>query len=182
MRSLLCALTLLVATPTLAQQTRPAYPPSPEESMPQGQMHPDQRVPPDLEAPQDRTMTPESQMNAADSTQVQQQIEQGLQSQTDLSSFRIDVKVDDASVTLTGTVSNGNQHQKVLAIASAHAVGRSIVDHIRSNSKHEIQQSRSNNLLWDARSKISKSFPSRSTKACAVSTAHEKSGDPSRFV
>jgi len=76
-------------------------------------------------------MTPESQMNAADSTQVQQQIEQGLQSQTDLSSFRIDVKVDDASVTLTGTVSNGIQHQKVLAIASAHAVGRSIVDHIK---------------------------------------------------
>jgi len=131
MRSLLCALTLLVATATFAQQTRPAYPPSPEESMPQGQVQPGQRMPPDLEAPQDRAMRPESQMNAADSTKVQQQIEQGLQSQTDLSNSKIDVKADDTSVTLTGTVANENQHQKVVAIASAHAAGRSIVDHIK---------------------------------------------------
>jgi osmotically-inducible protein OsmY len=99
--------------------------------MPQGQVQPGQRMPPDLEAPQDRAMRPESQMNAADSTKVQQQIEQGLQSQTDLSNSKIDVKADDTSVTLTGTVANENQHQKVVAIASAHAAGRSIVDHIK---------------------------------------------------
>jgi osmotically-inducible protein OsmY len=99
--------------------------------MPSGQMHPGQQMPPDLEAPQDRTMTPESQMSAADSNQVQQQIEHGLQSQPDLSNTKIDVKADDTTVTLTGTVANENQHQKVLSVASAHAAGRSIVDNIK---------------------------------------------------
>jgi osmotically-inducible protein OsmY len=99
--------------------------------MPQGQMHPGRQMPPDLEAPQDRTTTPEAQMSAADSTQVQQQIEQGLQSQTDLSSSKIAVKADDTSVTLTGSVANDMQHQKVLSIASAHSAGRKIVDNLK---------------------------------------------------
>jgi osmotically-inducible protein OsmY len=99
--------------------------------MPQGQMHSGQQMPPDQKAPQDRTMTPESQMSAADSTQVQQKIEQELQSQPDLSNTKVSVKADDTSVTLTGTVANEAQHQKALSVAAAHAAGRSIVDNIK---------------------------------------------------
>lgn len=132
MRTLFVALTLLVAAAAFAQQTQPGYPSAtPQQSMPQGQMQPSQQMPPDQEAPQDRTLTPESQMSAADSTQVQQKIEQGLQSQPDLSSSKVDVKADDTSVVLTGAVADENQHQKVLAIASAYVAGRSIVDHIK---------------------------------------------------
>ena len=131
MRTLLCVLTLLLAGAMFAQRTQPGYPStSPQQSNPQEQMQqPGQRMPPD-QMEQQQT-TPESQMSAADSTQVQQQIEQGLQSQPDLSNSKIDVKADDTSVTLTGTVANETQHQKALNVAAAHAAGRSIVDHVK---------------------------------------------------
>ncbi|HYV74093.1 MAG TPA: BON domain-containing protein [Candidatus Binatia bacterium] len=133
MRTLLCVLTLLLAGAMFAQRTQPGYPStSPQQSNPQGQMQqPGQQMPPDQMEQQQQTMTPESQMSAADSTQVQQQIEQGLQSQPDLSNSKIDVKADDTSVTLTGTVANETQHQKALNVAAAHAAGRSIVDHVK---------------------------------------------------
>jgi hypothetical protein len=124
MKQMLFGLMLLVATTTLAQrqgQRPPAAPPQstpptfPEEQAPRHQM------PPDQEAPPQGLSTPE----------VQQQIQQGLNSEPALRNCNVGAHVDENSVILSGTVDSERQHDLTLRIAQSYAGDRKIVDKIK---------------------------------------------------
>ena len=123
MKQMLFGLMLLVATTTLAQrqgQRPPAAPPQstpptfPEEQAPRHQM------PPDQEAPPQGLSTPE----------VQQQIQQGLNSEPALRNCNVGAHVEN-SVILSGTVDSERQHDLALRIAQSYAGDRKIVDKIK---------------------------------------------------
>ena len=123
MKHVLCGLVLLLATVALGQQ--PGQPPA--TAPPQGtpptfpeDRAPRQPMPPDQEAPPQKLSTPE----------VQQQIQQGLNSEPALRNSKVRVHVDENSVILTGTVSTEEQHDRALRIAQSYAGDRKIVDKI----------------------------------------------------
>jgi hypothetical protein len=124
MKHILFGLVLLVATamvaqqqgqppPTAAPQTTP--PTFPQERAPRQQMPPDQNAPPE------GLSTPE----------VQQQIQQGLNSEPMLRDSNVGVHVDENSVILTGNVDSEEQHDLALRIAQSYAGDRKIVDKIK---------------------------------------------------
>ena len=76
-------------------------------------------MPPDIPAPQ--TLT---------SAQVAQQIQEKLDTEPILKASKLTVAVDDATVTLSGSVSNEQEHEIALRIAGSYAGKRDIVDHI----------------------------------------------------
>jgi len=78
-------------------------------------------MPPDQEAPPQGLSTPE----------VQQQIQQGLNSEPALRNSNVGVHVDENSVILTGTVNSEEQHDLALRIARSYAGDRKIVDKIK---------------------------------------------------
>src|SRR6266576_3981705 len=124
MKQTLFGLLLLVATATLAQQTGQLPPTSPPHSTPPTfpeDRAPRQQMPPDQEAPPQGMSTPE----------VQQQIQQGLNSEPTLRNSNVGVHVDENSVILTGTVSSEEQHDLALRIAQSYAGDRKIVDKIK---------------------------------------------------
>ena len=77
-------------------------------------------MPPDQEAPPQGLST----------TEVQQQIQQGLNSEPMLRNSNVGVHVDENSVILTGTVDSEEQHERALRIAQSYADDRKIVDKI----------------------------------------------------
>jgi len=125
MKRILLGLVLLAATVAFAQQQGqppPTMPPQgtpptfPEDRAPRQQMPPDQEAPP----PQGLS-TPE----------VQQQIQQGLNSEPILRNSNVGVHVDKNSVILTGTVDSQQKHDLALRIAQSYAGDRKIVDKIK---------------------------------------------------
>ena len=120
MKAFVFASILMLAAALVAQQPgtsgnpRPGYPPL---------ATPNQQMPPDQPAP----AAPDSTATA----QVQQDIQQAWQSQSDLSNAKLNAQVSGGSVTVTGTVSDETQHQKALQIAALHASGMRIVDKIK---------------------------------------------------
>ena len=78
-------------------------------------------MPPDQNAPPEELSTPE----------VQQQIQQGLNSEPMLRNSNVGVHVDENSVILTGTVSSEEQHDLALRFAQSYAGDRKIVDKIK---------------------------------------------------
>jgi len=122
MTRLLCGTLLLFASMTIAQQQeRPPYYPPPHSTRPGSPeaQNPGQRMPPDSLAPQ--TLT---------SAQVAQQIQEKLDTEPILKASKLTVAVDDATVTLSGSVSNEQEHEIALRIAGSYAGKRDIVDHI----------------------------------------------------
>jgi hypothetical protein len=123
MNRLLCGLVFLAATATLAQQQ--GYPPpTPPQSTPPTfpeDRAPRQPMPPDQEAPPQGLSTPE----------IQQQIQQGLNSEPMLRNSDVGVHVDENSVILTGKVASEQQHDLALRIAQSYAGDRKIVDKIK---------------------------------------------------
>ena len=124
MRPMLFALVLLLATATFAQQQGQRSPTSPPQTTPP--TFPEdraqrQQMPPDQEAPPQGLSTPE----------VQQQIQQGLNSEPALRNSNVGVHVDENSVILTGTVDSETQHDLALRIAQSYAGDRKIVDKIK---------------------------------------------------
>jgi osmotically-inducible protein OsmY len=63
--------------------------------------------------------------------EVQQQIQQGLNSEPTLRNSNVGVHVDENSVVLTGNVTSEEQHDLVLRIAQSYAGDRKIVDKIK---------------------------------------------------
>jgi hyperosmotically inducible protein len=119
MKYILCGLVLL-ATLGLAQQPRQVPPPeSTPPTFPQ-EHTPGQQMPPDMEAPP-----------ATSTTQVQRQIEQDLNTAPALAGSNVDVKTDEQTVVLTGTVDTQEQHDVALRIAKSYAGERQIVDKIK---------------------------------------------------
>ena len=80
-------------------------------------------MPPDQQA-----QTPSG---TAATAQVQQDIQQAWQSQSDLSKAKLNAQASGGTITLTGTVANEEQHQKALRAATLHASGMKIVDKIK---------------------------------------------------
>jgi osmotically-inducible protein OsmY len=78
-------------------------------------------MPPDQEAPPQGLSTPE----------IQQQIQQGLNSEPMLRNSDVGVHVDENSVILTGKVASEQQHDLALRIAQSYAGDRKIVDKIK---------------------------------------------------
>ena len=62
---------------------------------------------------------------------MQEQIEQGLNSEPTLRSSNVGVDVDEDSVILTGTVDTENQHDLAIRIAQSYAGDRKIIDKIK---------------------------------------------------
>ena len=62
---------------------------------------------------------------------MQEQIEQGLNSEPTLRSRNFGVDVDEDSVILTGTVDTENQHDLAIRIAQSYAGDRKIIDKIK---------------------------------------------------
>lgn len=125
MKSVLCGLVFLLATLGFAQQqgqspTSPPYGTPP--TFPEGQQAPRQQMPPDQEAPPPHGLS---------TTQVVQQIQQGLNSEPALSNTNVGVKADESSVVLTGTVATQEQHDLALRIAQSYAGDRKLVDKIK---------------------------------------------------
>jgi len=64
-------------------------------------------------------------------SEVQQQIQQGLNSEPLLRNSNVGVHVDENSVILSGTVESEQQHDAALRIAQSYAGDRKIVDKIK---------------------------------------------------
>jgi len=122
MKNALLLFTLLVANLSFAQQQ--SQPP------PHG---PPQTTPPTFprgERPQDQ-MPPDQPAQPLSTAQVQEQIQQGLNSEPALSNTKISVKTSDDTVVLRGTVESESQHELAFHIAQSHAGDRRIVDKIK---------------------------------------------------
>ena len=118
MKRTLCGLALAFVASAFAQQP-PANPPyTTPPTFPEGQT-PRQGMPPDTKAPPPPT------------AQVEQQIQDKLNSEPALANMNVRVKTDDRFVTLTGTVDTEAQHDLALRIAQSYAGDRKIVDKIK---------------------------------------------------
>ena len=126
MKSVVFASAFLLASLGFAQQqglpppTAPPYGTPP--TFPEGRQSPRQQMPPDQE-PQ-----PSQGLSTA---QVQQQIEQGLNSEPALANTNVSVKADESAVVLIGTVDSEKQHDLAVRIAQSFAGDRQIVDKIK---------------------------------------------------
>lgn len=122
----LLTLVLVLATLGFAQpqgQTSPTSPPyTTPPTFPEGQQDPRQQMPPDQEAPPPKRPS---------TKEVEQQIQQGLNSEPALSNANVSVKVDESSAVLTGTVNTGEQHDLAVRIAQSYVGDRKIVDKIK---------------------------------------------------
>jgi len=123
MKQILLGLVLLLTTAVLAQQ--PGQPPptaSPRgtpPTFPEGRA-PRQQMPPDQEA-----------LQGLSTSEVQQQIQRGFNSEPMLRNSNVGVHVDENSVILTGTVDSEQKHDLALRIAQSYAGDRKIVDKIK---------------------------------------------------
>lgn len=122
----LLTLVLVLATLGFAQpqgQTPPTSPPyTTPPTFPEGQQDPRQQMPPDQEAPPPKRSS---------TKEVEQQIQQGLNSEPALSNANVSVKVDESSAVLTGTVNSEEQHDLAVRIAQPYVGDRKIVDKIK---------------------------------------------------
>ena len=119
-RIFLCAL-LLLATPALLAQQQPQSPPPYTTPPTFPDNNPQTQRPPAL---------PEQQGQAGEisSSEIQQQLQQSISEDPTLSDAKVETKVDDQSIILTGTVQDETQHRKVLATVEPFAGKRKIVD------------------------------------------------------
>lgn len=123
MKRMLWGLALAFVISAFAQQQPPTNPPpyTTPPTFPEGKA-PRQQMPPDTKAP------PPQGLPAA---QVEQQIQDKLNSEPALANTTVGVKTDDKSVTLTGRVDTERQHDLALRIAQSYAGDRKIVDKIK---------------------------------------------------
>jgi hypothetical protein len=124
MKRIIFGLVLFLATAMLAQQQGQRSPTSPPQStpptFPESQQTPQQQMPADQEAPP-----------GLSTKKVQQQVQQGLNSEPALDNSKVGVHVDENSVILTGTVNTEAQHDLAMRIAQSFAGDRKIVDKIK---------------------------------------------------
>jgi hypothetical protein len=117
-RILLCALVLL-ATPLVSAQQQPTSPP-PYTQPTFPDHHPQAQQPPVL--PEQK-----SEMTSGD---IQQQIQETISEDPTLNDATIHAKVDDQSITLTGTAQSETQHRRVLQTVQPYTGQRKVVDKI----------------------------------------------------
>ena len=78
-----------------------------------------------------RQMPPETKAKAPSSVEVQQQIQDKMNSEPGLASAKLKVEASSSTVVLRGEVSDDAQHQAARRIAESYAGPRKIVDRIR---------------------------------------------------
>jgi len=122
MKRMLWYLALAFVTSAFAQQQPPTNSPpyTTPPTFPEGR--PQRQMPPDTKAP------PPQRLSAA---QVEQQIQDKLNSEPALANTKVSVRTNDRSVTLTGAVNTEQQHDFALRIARSYAGNRKIVDKIK---------------------------------------------------
>jgi hypothetical protein len=118
MKRILWVMVLGSVASASAQESPPTYQP-PYTTPP---TFPRQQMPPDTKAP------PPQRLSAA---QVEQQIQDKLNSEPTLANTKVSVRTNDRSVTLTGAVNTEQQHALALRIARSYAGNRKIVDKIK---------------------------------------------------
>ncbi|HJT52310.1 MAG TPA: BON domain-containing protein [Candidatus Angelobacter sp.] len=119
-RIFVCAL-LLLATPAILAQQQPQNPPPYTTPPTFPDNHPQSQQPPVLPEQQ-------GQGAATSSSDIQQQLQQSISEDPTLSDAKVETKVDDQSIILTGMVQDETQHRKVLATVEPYAGKRKIVD------------------------------------------------------
>jgi hypothetical protein len=100
----------------------------PQSQTPQTQ-NPPYTTPPTL--PDNRPQTqqpPETQAPAAASSDIQDQIQRSISKDPGLADAQVNTSVDEQTITLTGTVQDETQHQKVLQLVQPYAGQRKIED------------------------------------------------------
>jgi hypothetical protein len=119
-RIFLCAL-LLLTTPTILAQQQPQSPPPYTTPPTFPDNNPQTQKPPVL---------PEQQGQAGEmsSSDIQQQLQQSIAEDPTLSDAKVETKVDEQSIMLTGIVQDETQHRKVLATVEPYAGKRKVVD------------------------------------------------------
>jgi len=110
---------VLLATPLVSAQQQPANPP-PYTQPTFPDHHPQAQQPPVLPEQQ-------SQMTSSD---IQQQIQETISEDPTLNDAMIHAKVDDQSITLTGTAQSETQHRRVLQTVQPYTGQRKVVDKI----------------------------------------------------
>jgi hypothetical protein len=122
-RIFVCAL-LLLATPGILGQQQPSQNPPPYTTPPTfPDSHPQSQQPPVLPEQQ-------GQAGAISSSDIQQQLQQSISEDPTLSDAKVETKVDEQSIILTGMVQDETQHRKVLATVEPYAGKRKIVDRL----------------------------------------------------
>jgi hypothetical protein len=119
-RIFLCAL-LLLTTPAILAQQQPQNPPPYTTPPTFPDNNPQTQKPPVL---------PEQQGQAGEmsSSDIQQQLQQSIAEDPTLSDAKVETKVDEQSIILTGIVQDETQHRKVLATVEPYAGKRKVVD------------------------------------------------------
>jgi len=122
-RTVLGSLLLFIASAMAQTQGNPQSSPPPYSTPPTFPQAPDSagQMPPDTEAP------PSEQLSAAE---IQDQIQEKLDSEPALRNNDLKATVDDTSVVLVGTVENERQHNLAIRIAKSYAGERRIIDTI----------------------------------------------------
>jgi hypothetical protein len=122
MKRMLWGLALALLTSAFAQQQAPTNSPpyTTPPTFPEGRSQ--RQMPPDTKAP------PPQGLSAAE---VEQQIQNKLNSEPALENVKVGVKTNAKSVTLTGLVDTERQHDLALRIAESYAGDRKIVDKIK---------------------------------------------------
>jgi len=110
---------VLLATPLIAAQQPGQNPPyTTPPTLPDNR--PDSRQPPEL--------PDQHSQQAMTSSDIQQQLEQSISEDPTLNDANVKTKVDDESITLTGTVQSESEHSKVLATVQPYVGKRKVVD------------------------------------------------------
>lgn len=84
-----------------------------------------------------RQMPPDTKATTPSSTEVQQQIDAKLAGEPDLSSEKVQAKVSDKQIVLSGSVSDEEQHQAARRIVESYAGSRKVIDRIKVRSKQQ---------------------------------------------
>ncbi len=82
-----------------------------------------------------RQMPPDTAAKAPSSAEVQQQIEDKIQTEPGLAATKVKVKVTSRAVMLTGNVADDAQRQAARRIAESYAGPRKIVDQVQVKEK-----------------------------------------------
>jgi glucose/arabinose dehydrogenase len=126
MRYVLSCAILFLSTIVLAQQQgQPPPTTSPPNQTPP--TFPEERQAPREQTPAPQAPPPQTMSNQ----QVEGQILERLRAEPSLAATNVDVKVDENSVVLTGSVDTVAQHDLAIRIAQANAGDRNVVDEMK---------------------------------------------------
>jgi osmotically-inducible protein OsmY len=124
-KAMVSGLFLVFVTSALAQQLSSNPPVHGEHSIFHQAQAPRQWMPPDTKAP------PPQRLSTA---RVEREIQKRINSNPSMATANVNVRADDSSVVLSGTVDNDRQHDLALLIANSWAGKRKVVDQTKQRT------------------------------------------------